>query len=138
MVQLLSQLTDIPDKRYQGYVWYSDASYPVALFGDPLPDWPEDGDKRFVVEALLYDPVEEQSYHILHVGHLIIQAFDFQKLPEEVKVEECTYLPYRLDSRVKKIRFARVWQPEKDPYCDNAVVLRPVSWVFRGFEITQQ
>ncbi len=138
MIQLLNQLSDIPNESYQGYVWYSDRVQPITLIDEHLPEWPGAADKHFVVEALLYDSKAQRSYQVVHTGRLIIQSFNWQQLPEEVVAEEHAYLPYRLDPRVAKLRFVRLWQPQADPYCDGAEVLRPVAWIFRGFDIAPQ
>ncbi|RMG20648.1 MAG: TIGR04423 family type III CRISPR-associated protein [Methanobacteriota archaeon] len=139
MVKLLDDIfSKIPhDAKYQGYVWFSDSREPVTLVDEGLPEFPGQEDKRFVVEALLYDPAGKKSFFAFHNGELVVQEFNLETIAQEFECAEGPFFfhPYRLDKRVRFLKFWEVWMSEKDPFCADMEVLCFQQYVFCGFDL---
>lgn len=135
-------LTEIPERKYQGYIWYSDGQQqqgdkkgkPDVLKGDTLFKFTEDHLNPFVVEAVLYysDGNEEKSIIIRHTGKYQITEFDLKNLPDGAELNTKTYFAHRIDG-IKKLNFKQLWLPEPDSNCEGMEVLTLKAHIFTGF-----
>ncbi len=129
-------------RRYDGYVWMSDATSPIVLEGDALPGCFAEGRNPFVAEALLWDAEERLSYSVRHVGnetlchrHEVAEA-DFGG----GDVEEVVYASRRMGER--GLCFLEYWEPRESggssdemPSCPEGMpALEMTKRVFVGFK----
>lgn len=128
---------EIKEAKYEGYLWKSDQSQPVILYGDqPKSFVLKDGENPFVNEALLWDAENEVSISVRYAdGHYFVATHQVrdEKLDNTVTITPVTYLPHRLP-QVKGLHFLRLWQKEKDPLCEDMETLMLKANVFVGFE----
>ena len=130
------ELKDIKKRKYQGYVWMSDKKMPPTLndeefdFSDNIYKEPN----PFVIEALLWCEGENVSIHVRHTGRYVINQFDLTELKKAgAEFVEKFYVPHRLDTDEKSVRFQQIWESEKDPLCNDMPVLTLKAVVFTGF-----
>lgn len=111
---------------WEGYYWLSDQDRPCAIIS--TSDL-EGNELSYVVEALLQQG--DHRLHIVHVGegHQITH-YDLSMVPSDAQVDMQDYYSHRLDHG--RIRFRRIWLPEKDDLCDGLPVLRMKAFVFDG------
>lgn len=130
------ELTQIPvGRRYDGYVWMSDATSPVVLEGGALPGCFAEGRNPFVAEALLWDAEARLSYSVRHVGnetlchrHEVAES-DFGG----GNVEEVVYASRRMGGR--RLRFLEYWEPRQSGDCPEGMpALEMTKRVFVGFK----
>jgi CRISPR type III-associated protein (TIGR04423 family) len=128
------QINDIKTRKYEGYIWLSDAETPKVLHDEEY-SFSKHGelDNPFIVEALLYAKDENVSITIKHTGKYHIHEFDLKNLIEGAEIHNVGYLPHRL-SGVSKVNFRQIWLPEADENCHNWPVLKMKALVFTGFE----
>lgn len=131
-MKLLDKLTDIPAKVYEGYVWYSNETYPKPIDNemfhfDELPINP------FVVEAMLYCKADNTSIIVKHTGRYVITHFNLSKLPDGAVIKEKFYLPHRMGEGINKVCFQQIWLPEPDDLCNGMPVLTLKAIAFVGF-----
>ncbi len=132
-VKTYESLTTIPEREYQGYIWYSDKDEPKVLEEYKSFKFSEVQTNPFVVEALLYCKEEKVSVMVRHSGSYQIREYSLNNMPEGHKVEEKSYFPHRLKNRVKRICFHQLWLPENDPNCEDMEVLTLKGHIFTGF-----
>lgn len=134
---ILANISDIPQGKYEGYFWLSDADGPNVLdlrsdidrklLNKPLP---------FVLEANFYDRDQEISIHIKNVdGKHYITMVDFRKLTDEL-VEEVPYLAYKV--KANTYIMAEAWEKVQDPLLENMYVYQPSWSAFKGFSPLQK
>lgn len=131
-MQPINKLSEIPNKKYQGYVWCSNEEEPKVL-KDEEYKFQDEPVNPFVVEALLYCKDDNTSIIVKHTGRYLFYQFDLNNLPDNAMVEEKTYLPHRLNS-VSKVHFQQLWLAEEDPNCENMEVLTLKAIIFSGFD----
>jgi len=131
-MQPINKLSDIPQKKYQGYVWYSDEKAPKVLHNEEYR-FNEEDINPYVVEALLYCREDNTSVMMQHSGKYTGYQFDLNNLPEGAQLEEKEYLPHRLGD-VSKVCFKQLWIPEPDDNCEGMEVLTLKAIIFTGFE----
>tara|TARA_R110002124_G_scaffold193164_2_gene360404 strand:+ start:720 stop:1154 length:435 start_codon:yes stop_codon:yes gene_type:complete len=134
----LTKLTDMPERKYQGYVWYSDQKEPKVLQNE-IFRFENIGLNPFVVEALLWHEDDKTagdgiSVMVRHTGTYHIHEFEMDNLPEHCELVEKEYLPHRLGNNIEKVKFKQLWLPEKDPNCLDMEVLTMKALIFVGFE----
>jgi CRISPR type III-associated protein (TIGR04423 family) len=128
----MNKPTEIPTKKYQGYVWLSDEKYPVVLL-DKEYDFSTLKENQFVIEALLWNAEDGgTSIMIRHTGKYHIQEFKLNELPTGHELVEKVYLPHRLD-KVKHVYFKQLWIPEPDAFCEGMEVMTMKALIFTGF-----
>lgn len=132
-MQSIEKLKDIPKKKYQGYVWYSDKSTPMQLYGDIEYAFTEDKLNPFVVEAMLFCKEENISIMVRHTGKYYITQYDLKNLPEGASLVPKKYLPHRLKD-ISNICFQQLWVPELDCNCEDMEVLTLKAVIFNGFD----
>jgi len=129
------KINEIKSRKYEGYVWLSNADKPIVL---PKEEFDfstiKENDNPFIVEALLYCKEENVSVTIRHTGKYHINEFDLNNLQEGAVLEKVQYLPHRLDN-IEKVNFKQLWLPEKDENCLNMEVLKMKALIFTGFEL---
>lgn len=128
----LDNITDIPNKLYQGYVWLSDQKCPIVL-DNKQHDFAKLKENQFVMEALLWDEEVKMSIMVRHTGKYHIQQIKLDELPAGHQLVEKAYLPHRLGDEVKNVRFKQLWVPEEDPLCAGMEVMTMKALIFTGF-----
>lgn len=143
---MTQQNKEIPSKKYQGYIWYSDQKKPEILCGDK--DYRLkliEGENPFVIEALLYCEDDETSIMVKHTGKYIVQEYKLKEEREKCEEVKKQYLPHGVNrkkeeqqaddmsSKVKRLNFSQFWQEEKDSACEDMPVLKLKATVFTGF-----
>lgn len=110
-------ITEIPKRKYQGYIWFSDKTTPKVLLGKEEFDFSSiDTQNPFIVEALLYCENENKSIMLKHSDKYIIKEFDLNELTKDAEVVEKEYLPHQLKD-VAKLKFKQFW--ETKPFLIN-------------------
>lgn len=130
------ELAQIPaGRRYDGYVWMSDATAPLVLEGDALPSCLVEGRSPFVVEAQLWDAEAGVSYSVRHVGNETlchrheVAASDFA----DSDVDEIVYASHRMGGR--GLRFLEYWELRQCDDCPSGMpTLEMTRRVFIGFK----
>jgi CRISPR type III-associated protein (TIGR04423 family) len=133
MISSLENLTDIPERQYEGYIWFSDSQEPEVLFGNKPFSFHSPKDNPFVVEALLYSRHENVSVMVKHTGKYHITEYDINKINSNGILIPKEYLPHRLKD-VSKVCFFQFWSPESDPNCLNMEVQTLRAIIFSGFD----
>jgi len=131
----INKLSDIPSKKYQGYVWYSDEKKPTVLHNKEFC-FTDEHINPFVVEALLYCQEDNTSLMVQHTGKYTGHQFDLNNLPEGAQLEKKEYLPHRLGD-VSQVCFKQLWIPEGDSNCEDMEVLTLKAIIFTGFETSK-
>lgn len=132
-IKIHNNLTDIPEKTYQGYIWYSDEEEPKVLKVFEKFKFSEVESNPFVIEALFYCEEENISVMVRHAGSYHIREYDLNKLPEGKVLKEKKYFAHRLGIGDKKVCFQQLWLPEEDPNCEGMEVLTLKAHIFAGF-----
>jgi len=128
----INNLTEIPPKAYEGYIWYSDSTLPRVLRGD-LFSFEENHRNPFVAEALLFCRNDNTSIMVRHTGRYIISTYNLNDVPDNSRWIDKEYLPHKLDG-IKKVCFKQLWVPEEDPLCEHMQVLNMKAVIFTGFD----
>ncbi len=131
MITKYTNLNDIPQAKYEGYVWMSDEKKPDVLPKDDF-DFTSVPTNPFVIEALLYDRANNKSIIVRHTGKYHIVEYDLSKLPDDAELVDVSYLPHRLGN-VKQLGFKQLWIPETDKNCEGWPVLTMKAIIFVGF-----
>lgn len=129
----MTAITNIPKRKYDGYVWFSDQKEPVTLIQKEY-SFEDTKENPFVIEALLWNTEEEISIMVRHTGKYHIQEFKLNELPAGHELVEKVYLPHRLGDKVKHVCFKQLWIPEKDPFCEEMEVMTMKALIFTGFK----
>lgn len=137
MPKQLTNLFDIPNKKYQGYVWLSNAAKPVVLNSE-YHDFSQIGINPFVIEALLWCEEDQISVVVRHTGTYRIHEYDLKSLAPGAELVEKEFLPHRLGSYIKKVKFKQLWLPEQDQNCEGLYVLTMKALIFTGFKYKTQ
>lgn len=127
------ELKDIKKRKYQGYVWMSDQKMPETLNGKIEFDFSHTKYKHanpFVIEALLWCAESQTSVHVRHTGRYIINE---TVLTEEDLKNSKFYIPNRVETSGRDMRFAQIWKDEPDPLCEGFPVQTLKAVVFTGF-----
>jgi len=100
------KLTEIdPEQKYEGYLWWSNATRPEVYQNQQLSEWPEEKSNPFIIDGQLYDKSNNKSYSIRFVdGNYLIQCFDLNKL-KELECINKEYLPPRVPEDITKLCF---------------------------------
>lgn len=128
----LLQLSDIPNKPYEGYLWFSDSRTPVILDKEEYP-FAQLSQNPFIVEGLLYCAEDQTSITIKHTGVYQIGIYKVDQSQEGVTLKPIEYLPHRLTG-INKVCFQQLWLPESDPFCEGMKVLKMKALLFTGFK----
>ena len=129
----LASIKEIPDLKFEGYMWASDKDAPELIIS--LPTEYESGgnpSNPFIMEAYLYCSEENTSVSVRHVsGKNMINIFYLNNI-EKGSITEKKYIGH---SKLKNdLNFCEIWQKEKDEYCCNMEVLIKKAVVFNGFQ----
>lgn len=132
-VKTYNKITDIPKRKYQGYIWFSDKTKPLVLLEKEDFDFSSIKTQNpFIVEALLYSEEGNQSIMIKHTDKYIIKEYNLSELTRGTEVVEKEYLPHRLEG-VNKLKFTQIWVEAEDPFCEKMETLQLKATVFTGF-----
>lgn len=124
-------ICDIPrDRRYSGYIWMSNATAPIVLCNDIIPDELASGINPFIVTAELYCPSSKDSFHIQQVGGKTLCSH-FEVLDSDFEQQELKIYKFVGD---KKLRFLEYWEEEAAEACLEMQTLVFKRRVFVGFE----
>lgn len=124
--------------KCEGYLWWSDQQKP-KVYQDELIDICLDETKNpFVVEGLLYDEGNKESYSIKYVdGQYLINKYkvvesEFTNPDNQIK----SYLSNRMDDRWLKV--LSYWEEKEDENCMGMPVLTLTKNVFIGFDYIKE
>lgn len=129
-------LSEIPARKYTGYIWLSDKEKPIVLI-NKTHDFSKVDVNPFIIEALLWNEEEQVSVMVRHSGRYHVHEYKIKELKQSGELVNKEYLPHQLehsDKTVKKVKFKQVWLPEKDPLCEGMEVLTMKALVFTGLE----
>jgi CRISPR type III-associated protein (TIGR04423 family) len=132
-VKKINTLLDIPSFNFDGYIWKSDSQNPITLLDETF-DFSTIKLNPFIVEGLLYNRDAYRSYHINHDGEYHIVEYDLTELSKKGEFIEKEFNPHRLLNSIKKVKFNQIWMDEKDPNCNDLLVLTLKATVFCGFK----
>ncbi len=123
----IEKITEIPEAKYQGYIWYSDSDHPETFNGDEELD---PNENPFIIEGNLWDEATSTSISIRYIdGKYYIHR---TTLTSEERKNYKTYVAHRIDG-YKYLRCVQLWEPRPDPMCEGMEVLEPSKLVFIGF-----
>ena len=128
----MTAITNIPTRKYDGYVWLSDQKEPETLIQKEF-SFEDTKANPFIIEALLWNAEEEISIMVRHTGKYHIQEFKLNELPTGHELVEKVYLPHRLGDQVKHVYFQQLWIPEPDAFCAGMKVMTMKALIFTGF-----
>lgn len=130
------KLSDIDKKaKYEGYIWMSDATQPTVLNKEPISIDLSDGTNPFVIEAELFDEINNISYSVRFVdGQTKVRKFEVDEL-KLFGEQTLSYVSHRIGDGIK-LKFYRKWKKELDPdnLCEGMETLVPSDFVFIGFD----
>lgn len=130
MMSVIS-ICDIPrNRKYSGYIWMSNATAPIVLCNDIIPDDLANGTNPFIVTAELYCPSSKDSFHIQQVGGKTFCSH-FEVLESDFEQQELKIYKFVGD---KKLRFLEYWEEQADEACLGMQTLVFKRRVFVGFE----
>jgi CRISPR type III-associated protein (TIGR04423 family) len=121
-------------KKCEGYLWWRDQQKPKVYQDELIDICLDETENPFVVEGLLYDEENKESYSIKYVdGKYLIYKYkvdesDLINQDNEVK----SYLSNRMDNRW--LKFLRYWEEKEDENCMGMPVLTLTKNVFIGFD----
>lgn len=128
----LNQLSEIPDKDYQGYIWLSNASAPIYINGKF--DFSEIKINPFIVEAMLFAKDQSVSIQIKDTGgnYWIDQVeWDIEELINSNEFEDYEYI---VKNSNQIIVIKEKWEEIPNPMCENMSVEHPSWRAFVGFK----
>lgn len=122
-------MKSIKKSKYEGYIWYSDATSPIVYRGnDDIGFDLDDDDNPFIIEGQLWDG--KNSIGIKYVdGRYIVSRYEIDDVDHDVE----TYIAHRMEG-VSGLKFKRLWRERPDVFCENFEVLEPAGLVFVGFK----
>lgn len=130
----INKITEIPNEKYEGYIWLSDQTNPIVLH-DESYDFSTIAENPFIMEALLYCKENDFSIMVKHTGSYVIRKYNLQAWRAKADTEAPKeYLPHRLGTSVKKLKFSQFWKEEKDSLCEDMKVLKLKATIFTGFK----
>ncbi|MCF0185829.1 MAG: TIGR04423 family type III CRISPR-associated protein [Bacteroidaceae bacterium] len=122
----------IVKSKYQGYLWYSNATKPQVIYNEEFELDIPGTQNPFIVEGQLCDG--EKSISIKFVdGKYLVKTYTLADY-SNITAEE--YIPNRMDN-VEKLLFKRAWKQEKDELCEGWNVLHPAEFVFVGLKMKE-
>lgn len=134
----MTAITNIPTRKYDGYVWLSDEKYPTVLDKQEY-DFTKVKANQFVIEALLWNAEDGgTSIMVRHTGKYHIKTFKLDELPVGHELVEKVYLPHRLGDKVKHVCFKQLWIPEEDALCEEMPVMTMKALIFTGFNYSTE
>jgi len=126
-------LLDIPIRNYEGYYWLADSTIPTIVDGNFGFSQINFG-STFVIEAMLYNSIENISVMIKHTGQYQIHEFRLNEFSHLAQIEEALiYLPYRFPENIKEIKFSKIWMEQVDDWCEGWPVKTAKAIIFKGF-----
>jgi CRISPR type III-associated protein (TIGR04423 family) len=140
MFTKIESLSNIPQLKYEGYIWASDCSEPV-VYSNEIIDFCSfiQNANPFIQEGYMFAENEKKSISIKHfdgIGYVIVE-YDTTVLNNDNSTE-LNYIAdpaiVRAGKNIKKLKFIRFWKLEKDELCESMEVLKPANAVFLGFE----
>lgn len=120
--------------KCEGYLWWSDQQKPKVYQDELIDICLDETENPFVVEGLLYDEENKESYSVKYVDGLYlinkykVDESDFINIDNEEK----SYLSNRMDDRW--LKFIRYWEEKEDGNCMDMPVLTLTKNVFIGFD----
>ena len=120
--------------KCEGYLWWSDQQKPKVYQDELIDICLDETENPFVVEGLLYDEENKESYSVKYVDGLYlinkykVDESDFINIDNEEK----SYLSNRMDDRW--LKFIRYWEEKEDRNCMDMPVLTLTKNVFIGFD----
>lgn len=120
--------------KCEGYLWWSDQQKPKVYQDELIDICLDETENPFVVEGLLYDEENKESYSVKYVDGLYlinkykVDESDFINIDNEEK----SYLSNRMDDRW--LKFLNYWEEKKDANCMGMPVLTLTKNVFIGFD----
>jgi len=134
MATIRSIQDNLKEKEFEGYMWWSDEPAPRIYPGDKPIEWPKEGANPFVIEGNLWNKVDERSYLIRFIdGKYLVYEFNLKGINPE-NITKLDYLPNRMPSDIKELKFKKVWTAQHDPLCNGFEVLKPAFIAFVGFK----
>lgn len=120
--------------KCEGYLWWSDQQKPKVYQDELIDICLDETENPFVVEGLLYDEENKESYSVKYVDGLYlinkykVDESDFINIDNEEK----SYLSNRMGDRW--LKFIRYWEEKEDRNCMDMPVLTLTKNVFIGFD----
>lgn len=119
---------------YEGYLWMSDATYPLIIDEEEYEIELNDLGNPFIIEGFLFNRNKNESISIKYVdGAYLTQTYDLNKIASDTVKEEIKFVPNRMP-KIKALKFIQYWRPSPDEFCENMEVLQAKELIFVGFE----
>jgi len=133
MHKIINKLSEIPDLKFTGYIWYSNNAKPKILENEKA-NFSNFDKNQFIIEANLFAENENISINIKHIdGKYYISIIELNNIPENAEIIEKVYLANPTVSKTEKLIFKQCWQEFVDENCENMKVLKPTWTAFTGF-----
>ena len=130
-IRNIEKLIELGNNTYTGYYWLSDQEKPVKILNQKV-DFESFNLIPFIIEALLIDEINNKSIHIIHDGNYRIYEYDLS-LISNFETTSYEVIPFRFNG-VERLKFLKVWMPERDENCENFETLKLKAIVFNGFK----
>ncbi len=124
----------IEKKKYQGYLWYSNAQCPEIHDGQS--EWGIEIDEAmnpFIIEGLLWDEDSRTSVSIKYIDGRYYKKETV--LGGEYDLVE--YIPRRMP-KVSKLLFARCWKTVNDELCEGFNTKKLDCVIFKGLKMKEE
>ncbi|MDO9578463.1 MAG: TIGR04423 family type III CRISPR-associated protein [Candidatus Cloacimonadales bacterium] len=137
----IDKLSDIPKKKYTGYLWKSNSPTPDVLNASTY-DFSNIEENPFIIEGYLYSESENFSISIKQIdGQYFISKIDLAEIdlknPPKDEITPHCYLSdpaiFKKNNDFKYIKFIEFWEEKEDNLCENMKVLKPAWIAFLGF-----
>ncbi len=123
----------IEKRKYQGYIWYSNANEPELLLGNE--EWECELDEQanpFIVEGQLWDEDSRTSKSIKYVDdQYIVKSYQLENAYDLVE-----FMPHKMPG-VSRLLFARCWKPTIDKNCCDLETQVLDRIIFKGFKMQE-
>lgn len=131
--ETINKITEIPNEKYEGYIWLSDQTSPIVL-DNASYDFSQIGENPFIIEALLFCKEKDFSIMVKHTGSYVIRKYDLKAWEAEAEATETKEnLSHRIKG-VKALKFIQFWKAEEDALCEGMPVLKLKATIFTGFK----
>lgn len=125
-------LTSLGGKKFQGYLWYSDAEAPVLLEQETVKD--EHFTKLpFIIEGNLYCEAERLSVQIKNIDGVYKITSVVLPQPQHPNYFLESYIAHDVKGYRKFLLF-EAWEAETDDLLSGMGCLQPAWSAFAGFE----
>ena len=125
-------IADIPDHKFEGYYWYSNAEEPQVI-GEEKIDVSIFTKLPFVIEANFYAKKENVSIQVKNIeGNYQVYCCNLNELPENNHCERQEYIAHDLGS-VEKYIMLEAWEEKEDELLEDMKTLVPAWTAFVGF-----